>query len=115
MRSVRPSRGRFPGGPMLRGRKYEASSLMSSRSFWSRQSREVQGMLLSLMSAACMGITYVASKHVLKTINPETFVVFWFAMGSFYSLLLLTKRGRHHELFRRENPWKQLLGLGLAS
>ncbi len=72
-------------------------------------------MLLSLMSAACMGVTYVASKHVLKTINPETFVVFWFAMGSFYSLLLLTKRGRQHELFRRENPWKQLLGLGLAS
>src|SRR5262245_2549596 len=88
---------------------------MVARRFWSSQSREAQGMLLSLMSAACMGITYVASKHVLKTINPETFVVYWFAMGSFYSLLLLTKRGRQHELFRPQNPWKQLLGLGLAS
>ncbi len=35
---------------------------MSPRELWSRQSREAQGMLLSLTSAACMGITYVASK-----------------------------------------------------
>ena len=61
----------------------ETDPPMSPRRIWSRQSREVQGMLLSLLSAACMGITYVASKYVLRTINPETFVVFWFAMGSF--------------------------------
>jgi len=72
-------------------------------------------MLLSLASAACMGVTYVASKYVLKSINPETFVVFWFAMGAIYSLLLLTKQGRRKELFQRGNPWKQLMGLGLAS
>lgn len=72
-------------------------------------------MLLSLISAACMGVTYVASKFVLRTINPETFVVFWFAMGSLYSLLLLRRRGRHGELLRRDNPWKHLVGLGLAS
>ncbi|PYQ10463.1 MAG: hypothetical protein DMH00_11185 [Acidobacteria bacterium] len=88
---------------------------MSPRRIWSRQSREVQGMLLSLLSAACMGITYVASKYVLRTINPETFVVFWFAMGSIYSFLLLMKRGRQIELFRKDNPWKHLMGLGLAS
>jgi drug/metabolite transporter (DMT)-like permease len=72
-------------------------------------------MLLSLASAACMGVTYVASKYVLRSINPETFVVFWFAMGSFYSLMLLTKQGRRRELFQPDNPWKQLMGLGLAS
>jgi drug/metabolite transporter (DMT)-like permease len=72
-------------------------------------------MLLSAASAACMGLTYVASKYVLRTINPETFVVLWFAMGSFYALLLLTKQGRRHELFQPDNPWKQLMGLGLAS
>ena len=55
---------------------------MTPRHMWSKQSREVQGMLLSLTSAACMGVTYVASKYVLRTLNPETFVVFWFAMGS---------------------------------
>src|SRR5215471_14927147 len=88
---------------------------MTSHRAWSRQSREVQGMLLSLASAACMGVTYVASKYVLKSINPETFVVFWFAMGAIYSLLLLTKQGRRKELFQRGNPWKQLMGLGLAS
>jgi len=82
---------------------------------WSKQSREVQGMLLSLTSAACMGVTYVASKYVLRTLNPETFVVFWFAMGSLYSLLLLMKRGRQWELFRAENPWKHLMGVGGAS
>ena len=72
-------------------------------------------MLLSLASAACMGVTYVASKDVLRTVNPETFVVFWFAMGALYSLLLLAKQGRRQELFQRDNPWKQLMGLGLAS
>ena len=62
-----------------------------------------------------MGVTYVASKFVLRSINPETFVVFWFAMGALYSLLLLAKQGRRKELFQRNNPWKQLMGLGLAS
>jgi drug/metabolite transporter (DMT)-like permease len=88
---------------------------MSPHRLFFRQSREVQGMLLSLMSAACMGLTYVASKYVLRDINPETFVVFWFAMGSIYSLLLLTKRGRGKELFRTGNPWQHLVGIGLAS
>jgi drug/metabolite transporter (DMT)-like permease len=88
---------------------------MSPRHLWSKQSREAQGMLLSAASAACMGLTYVASKYVLRTINPETFVVLWFAMGSFYALLLLTKQGRRRELFQPHNPWKQLMGLGLAS
>jgi uncharacterized membrane protein len=72
-------------------------------------------MLLSLASAACMGVTYVASKYVRRSINPETFVVFWFAMGSFYALVLLTKQGRRRELFQPDNPWKQLMGLGVAS
>ena len=88
---------------------------MSPRHLWSKQSREAQGMLLSLASAACMGVTYVASKYVLRSINPETFVVFWFAMGSFYALVLLTKQRRRHELFQPDNPWKQLMGLGVAS
>src|SRR5215467_4015357 len=88
---------------------------MNLRQTWSRQTREIQGMALSLLSAACMGVTYVASKFVLRTINPETFVVFWFAMGSVYSYLLLKRRGRQHELFQRDNPWKYIMGLGLAS
>jgi drug/metabolite transporter (DMT)-like permease len=62
-----------------------------------------------------MGITYVASKFVLRTINPETFVVLWFAMGSFYSYVLLRRRGRQKELFQKDNPWKYLVGLGMAS
>lgn len=72
-------------------------------------------MLLSLASAACMGITYVASKYVLRSIDPETFVVFWFAMGSIYSLLLLLKQGKQASLVRAGNPWKQLAGIGLSS
>src|SRR2546422_7662697 len=88
---------------------------MTPNEVWSRQSREAQGVLLSLVSAACMGITYVASKYVLKGIHPETFVVFWFAMGSFYSLLLLVKRGKQGDLVRAANPWKHLLGIGGAS
>ena len=72
-------------------------------------------MLLSLASAACMGITYVASKYVLRSIDPETFVVFWFAMGSIYSLLLLLKQGKQGSLVREGNPWKQLAGIGLSS
>jgi len=88
---------------------------MTPADAWSRQSREVQGMLLSLTSAACMGITYVASKYVLRSIHPETFVVFWFAMGSVYALLLLTKQGKQKALFAAGNPWKQLVGVGLAS
>jgi drug/metabolite transporter (DMT)-like permease len=82
---------------------------------WSRQSREVQGMLLSLTSAACMGITYVASKYVLRTLNPETFVVFWFAMGSAYALILLLKQGKQRSLVAEGNPWKVLMGVGVAS
>lgn len=72
-------------------------------------------MLLSLLSAACMGITYVASKYVLRSIHPETFVVFWFAMGSLYSLLLLMKQGKHRVLVAPGNPWKELAGVGLSS
>ncbi|HEV8336551.1 MAG TPA: DMT family transporter [Candidatus Polarisedimenticolia bacterium] len=85
-----------------------------SRVFY-RQSREVQGMLLSLTSAACMGITYVASKYVLRSIHPETFVVCWFAMGSLYSLLLLMKQGKHTTLVAEGNPWRHLVGIGLSS
>jgi len=88
---------------------------MTPNEVWSRQSREAQGVLLSLVSAACMGITYVASKYVLRGIHPETFVVFWFAMGSVYSLLLLMKRGKQGDLVRADNPWKHLLGIGGAS
>jgi drug/metabolite transporter (DMT)-like permease len=88
---------------------------MNPTETWSKQSREVQGMLLSLLSAACMGITYVASKHVLKTLNPETFVVFWFAMGSFYSLMLLAYNGKEKTLVAPGNPWKQIAGIGLSS
>ena len=72
-------------------------------------------MVLSLTSAACMGITYVASKYVLRSINPETFVVFWFAMGSFYALMLLLKQKRQSTLVARDNPWKELVGVGVAS
>jgi len=72
-------------------------------------------MLLSLASAACMGITYVASKYVLRSIHPESFVVFWFAMGSLYSLLLLTKQGKQGSLVTPGNPWKHLVGIGAAS
>jgi drug/metabolite transporter (DMT)-like permease len=88
---------------------------MTPADAWSRQSREVQGMLLSLTSAACMGITYVASKYVLRSINPETFVVFWFAMGSFYALMLLLRRGKQGTLVAEGNPWRELMGVGVAS
>src|SRR5262249_19128377 len=40
---------------------------------------------------------------------------FWFAMGSLYAFLLLMKRGRQGDLLLRDNPWKQLVGVGLAS
>jgi len=72
-------------------------------------------MLLSVTSAACMGITYVASKYVLRNIHPETFVVFWFAMGSLYSLILLMKQGKQVTLVEAGNPWKVLAGVGLSS
>lgn len=88
---------------------------MSPRQFWLRQSREAQGMLLSMLSAACMGITYVASKYVLKTVNPETFVVLWFFMGSLYSVMLLRHQGKENDLVRKGNPWKEILGVGLSS
>ncbi len=88
---------------------------MSPNEIWSRQSREAQGMFLSFTSAACMGITYVASKYVLRSIHPETFVVFWFAMGSIYSLVLLGKQGKGKFLVAPGNPWKELVGVGLSS
>ena len=99
----------YPGNRHLAG----VSRLMTPSEIWSRQSRESQGMLLSLTSAACMGITYVASKYVLRSIYPETFVVFWFAMGSLYSLILLMKQGKHRVLVAPGNPWKELAGVGL--
>ncbi len=88
---------------------------MTPMEVWSRQSREAQGMMLSVISAACMGITYVASKHILRSIHPETFVVFWFAMGSVYSLILLKRQGKGTALVAAGNPWKELAGVGLSS
>ena len=72
-------------------------------------------MMLSVTSAACMGITYVTSKYVLRSIHPETFVVFWFAMGSLYSLILLMRQGKQVTLVEAGNPWKELTGVGLSS
>lgn len=107
----------WPGTPSVPGEALypEGPSPMTPTEVWSRQSREAQGMMLSLTSAACMGITYVASKYVLRSIHPETFVVFWFAMGSLYSLILLMRQGKQATLVEAANPWKEITGVGLSS
>ena len=78
-------------------------------------SRESQGILLALLSAACMGVTYVAGKHVMRRITPETFVVFWFTLQAFYALLMLSFRGRRGALVTRASPWSALIGIGTTS
>ncbi len=74
-----------------------------------------RGRLLSLASAAAMGVTYVGSKYALRTMHPETFVVFWFAMGACYALLSLGRRRRMHRILATGHPWKGIAAIGLAS
>jgi len=47
---------------------------------------QITGILLALVSAACVSVTFVASKQAMQELSPLAFTPIWFAVASFWGI-----------------------------
>ena len=60
---------------------------MNRRVTWSvASSTQLKGALLTLASAACISVTFVASKEAMRTLPPLAFTPVWFALASLWGI-----------------------------
>ncbi len=77
--------------------------------------QQLKGVLLALASAACISVTFIASKQAMRELSPLAFTPLWFGAASMWGLgLYLFRHGlRLPPQLRRSMP--AILRLGLLN
>ncbi len=91
------------------------SNPLTSARAWQRVSPRYLGYVLALCSAATIATSFVISKAVLKTINPESFSVYWYTAASVYALIYGRVSGNPPRRTTLRQYWKPLLSIGFVN
>lgn len=77
--------------------------------------RQVKGVLLVFASAACVSVTFIASKQAMRELSPLGFTPVWFAMAAAWGIgFYLLRYGRQWPANLGVSAWPLLL-LGLLN
>ncbi len=73
------------------------------------------GYALAIAGTACLCVTYVVSKIVVREIGSETFNVVWFAFGFLITMGYLLLSGQKEQARLKRQYWGQVALLGLVN
>ena len=73
------------------------------------------GYGLALLSTAIVATTFIVSKAVLKTLNPESFSILWYGAAAVYAALYGHVRGDTPPARTLRRQWKPLLALACTN
>ncbi len=77
------------------------------------QPSPTKGYLLAVASTASLGMVFIFSKAILRTLNRETFVPLWYLAGFLLVTVYLLLTGQAHSFLVPRRLWLPVLAVGL--